>query len=85
MKKKYEIIEKHDVMTCWKCNGQGSLSNTDCEGEGNYCYEHEQFLDKNNDCRVQCSTCNGTGKWEEKHYIIIDNKNKIAFDSDNIG
>lgn len=30
-----------------------------------------------------CPTCDGTGTWIEKHYIIVDNKNKIAFDCDN--
>lgn len=31
---------------------------------------------------IECPTCNGTGLWKETHYIIIDEKNKIAFDSD---
>ena len=31
---------------------------------------------------IMCDLCNGTGKWIENHYIIIDNKNKIAIDSD---
>lgn len=29
-----------------------------------------------------CELCNGSGKWIENHYIVIDNKNKIAIDSD---
>ena len=33
----------------------------------------------------QCPICNGSGKWIEKHYLIIDNKNKIAIDSDSGG
>lgn len=34
---------------------------------------------------LKCSTCNGFGVWKESHYIIIDTKNRIAFDTDNIG
>lgn len=32
-----------------------------------------------------CETCDGTGLWIENHYILIDEKNKIAFDSDTGG
>ena len=32
-----------------------------------------------------CETCNGSGIFREGHFIIIDNKNKIAIDSDNGG
>jgi DnaJ-class molecular chaperone len=70
MKKKYKIIEKYNIMDCWKCNGEGWIYST-------YVI-----------CLLPiiiCSTCHGTGKWSEKHYIIIDLKNKIAMDSDNIG
>jgi len=32
-----------------------------------------------------CSRCNGEGKKKDHHYIIIDEKNKIACDSDTGG
>lgn len=54
MNKKYTIIDKSDIMECWKCNGK----------------------DK------KCSLCNGTNQFRESHYIIVDEKNKIAIDSD---
>jgi DnaJ-class molecular chaperone len=67
--KKSTIISKPDVMMCWKCNGERSVSIN----------VHTPLIKK------QCELCNGTGKWVENHYIIIDNKNKIAIDSDNGG
>ena len=42
-----------------------------CKGKG---YE-EQSLG-------HCKLCLGSGIWIENHYVIIDNKNKIAIDSD---
>jgi len=33
----------------------------------------------------QCPICLGNGIWKEPYYIIIDNKNKIAIDSDTGG
>jgi DnaJ-class molecular chaperone len=32
-----------------------------------------------------CPLCKGLGKWIENHYIVIDNKNNIAIDSDTGG
>jgi len=32
-----------------------------------------------------CSLCYGTGTFRESHYIVIDEKMKIAFDSDTGG
>ena len=32
-----------------------------------------------------CPLCNGSGKWIENHYIVIDETNKIAIDSDTGG
>lgn len=58
--KRYTLINKSDVMFCYKCEGKGFVYGEDCV----------------------CSTCNGSGKWIEPHYIIIDEKNKIAIDSD---
>lgn len=52
--KRLTIIDKSDIMTCWKCCGK----------------------DKN------CSICDGTNEFRESHYIYIDNKSKIAIDSD---
>ena len=40
---------------------------------------------KFDDLGEPCVCCDGTGKWKETHYIIVDEKNKIAIDSDNIG
>jgi len=34
---------------------------------------------------IKCPLCHGTGKWIENHYIVIDNKNKIAFDTETGG
>lgn len=34
---------------------------------------------------VACPLCDGKGKYRESHYYIIDNKIKIAIDSDTIG
>jgi hypothetical protein len=59
--KKSTIIEKHDVMPCWKCDAKGLI-----DGQ-------------------LCDLCNGSGEWIERHYIVIDEKNKIAFDSDTGG
>ena len=49
----------------------------ECDGNGRY-----QHAEKN---MIECPLCKGTGKWIENHYIIIDNENKIAIDSDNGG
>ncbi len=32
-----------------------------------------------------CPCCQGTGKWKETHFIVVDEKNKIAIDSDTGG
>jgi len=32
----------------------------------------------------KCKSCNGTGELEDSIYYFIDNKNKIAIDSDNL-
>lgn len=42
-----------------------------CEGKGWH-----------NTKTIICQTCNGTGIFREGHFIIIDEKNKIAIDSD---
>lgn len=34
---------------------------------------------------LKCKVCEGFGVWKEAHYIVIDNKNKIACDSDTGG
>jgi len=34
---------------------------------------------------MYCPLCEGSGVWIENHYIIIDNKNKIAFDTETGG
>jgi len=34
--------------------------------------------------KKKCRACNGTGVYKEHTYIFIDEKNKIACDSDNL-
>jgi hypothetical protein len=63
--KDYTLIDKSDIMDCWRCEGKGK-------------YIENKKLRK-------CSLCKGSGKWIEKHYIVIDEKNKIAFDTDTGG
>jgi len=55
-KKRYTLLDKSDIMGCWKCEGKKGIET--------------------------CSLCNGTGTFRETHYIIIDEKRKIAFDTD---
>jgi len=64
--KKLQIIDKSDIMACWKCNGEKFIV----------------IDKKHPLIRKQCSLCKGTGKFRESHYIIVDKKNKIAIDSD---
>jgi DnaJ-class molecular chaperone len=49
-----------------------------CSGQGSIVIDGE-------DKPISCSICKGTGKYKETHYIIIDEKNKIAVDSDTGG
>jgi len=72
MKKNFEkekrltVIDKSDIMTCWTCNGEGSI-----------------IINENHPLvRERCTVCDGTGKYRESHYIYVDEKNKIAMDSD---
>jgi DnaJ-class molecular chaperone len=67
--KKSTLIEKSDVMKCWSCDGEGSRVINE---------SHPTVWEK-------CTVCDGTGQWVERHYIVIDNKNKIAFDTDTGG
>jgi len=60
--KDYTLIDKSDIMKCWKCNGKG------------------HFII--NGYHIDCDLCHGSGKFRESHYIIIDEKNKIAIDTD---
>lgn len=53
-KKRYTLLDKSDIMLCWKCGGKDKA----------------------------CTICQGTNQFRETHYIIIDEKQKIAFDSD---
>jgi hypothetical protein len=66
--KNVTIIDNSDYPKCFKCNGTGKI----CSKVNCGCKEP---------CMV-CDVCNGTGKFKESHYYIIDEKNKIAFDSD---
>jgi len=67
--KRCTIISKPDVMKCWSCDGEGSRI---------ICETHPATREK-------CTVCDGTGQWVENHYIVIDNKNKIAIDSETGG
>jgi len=69
--KKSTLITKPDIMTCWKCSGKGTIPMLNLM---------ENKIDDGS-----CPLCKGTGKWIENHYIIIDNKNNIAIDTDNGG
>lgn len=68
--KKSTLISKPNTMMCWKCEGQGWIA------DRNVCCPIGTLI---------CPLCNGSGKWIENHYIIVDNKNRIAIDSDNGG
>lgn len=68
--KKSTLISKPDLMTCWQCEGTGWINDKSITASIG---------------TVICTLCHGSGKWVENHYIIIDNKNKIAIDSDNGG
>lgn len=68
--KRSTLISKPDIMPCWRCDGTGYVA------EPNVCCPIGTAI---------CPLCNGSGTWVENHYIIIDNKNKIAIDSDTGG
>ena len=70
-KKTHSIIAKPDIMVCWTCEGKGELPYRNEAGEVLHFIKEKQT----------CKTCNGTGKWVENHYIVIDEVNKIAIDS----
>jgi DnaJ-class molecular chaperone len=67
--KNVTVIDKSDVMKCWGCEGKGLIT----------------IPQSHPIIRELCPTCQGTGKWVETHYIIVDNKNKIAIDSEFMG
>lgn len=67
-RKDYTLVDKSEIMTCWKCEGKGHWM---VKGVG---YKKQT-----------CDLCNGSGTFRESHYIIIDEKNKIAIDSDTGG
>jgi len=75
MRKTCEMIKTYYIVKCLKCNGYGSLPFYNEAGEPLYVIEEKNI----------CDSCNGTGGCKEKYYIIIDLKNNIAVDSDNIG
>lgn len=67
--KKVTVIDKSDVTSCWTCEGKGFIG----------------IPNTHPVIRELCPTCQGTGKWVESHYIIVDEKNKIAIDSEFMG
>lgn len=62
-----EIINNSQNKKCKECNGKGVVKGTTTIG---------------NPTIYTCDTCQGTGVYKDTHFIIIDNKNKIAIDSD---
>lgn len=64
--KDYTLIDKSETMKCWKCSGKGTI--------------HEVIDGKHT--FKKCDLCNGSGDFRESHYIVIDEKNKIACDTD---
>jgi DnaJ-class molecular chaperone len=67
--KDYTLIDKSDYQLCYRCDGTGWVN----------CFKDS------NETKTPCTVCDGTGLWKEPHYIIIDEKNSIAFDTDNGG
>ncbi len=67
--KKHSIVENFIPMKCWKCDGTGLVD----------CFKNSK------DTKTVCDVCHGTGEWIEKHYIVVDEVNKIAVDSDTGG
>ena len=63
------VISKPDLMPCWSCNSEGST----------VINESHPLI------RTLCPICLGSGTWVENHYIVIDEKNGIAIDSDSGG
>jgi hypothetical protein len=70
MKKKTALLSKPDVMMCWRCDGTGWVNDKTITASLG---------------TIICPLCSGSGKWVENHYIVIDNKNNIAIDSDTGG
>ena len=67
--KRVTIISKPAITECYTCSGEGSF-----------------LINENHPTvREKCTVCNGTGRYTDPHYLIIDNKNKMAWDSDNGG
>ena len=66
--KNYTIIDKSDIMDCWRCEGKGKIRMLNLIN----------FLSQ----EIPCPLCNGNGKFRESHYVIVDEVNKIAIDSD---
>jgi DnaJ-class molecular chaperone len=64
--KNKSLIAKSKTTKCWMCAGKGVVT----------------IPQTHPLVREICPTCEGTGKWVETSYIVIDNKNKIAIDSD---
>jgi len=64
--KNHTVIDNSQYSKCWTCNGEGSI-----------------IINENHPLvREQCAVCNGTGQYKVKHFIIVDEVNKIAVDSD---
>lgn len=83
MKEKIRVIKKVTEMECYSCRGKGNIPKI------------VESVQKMFGCEVNvsmkmpereiCSTCKGTGIWLEEHFIIVNDKRKIAFDTDNMG
>lgn len=67
--KKYSVIDNSYLSQCYTCGGVGSI-----------------VINENHPLvREQCTVCNGTGQYKAEHFIIVDEVNKIAIDSDSEG
>jgi DnaJ-class molecular chaperone len=63
------ITKKIKSQKCYQCNGKGYIEKNQENPGLTALYE-------------TCNACNGTGQFEEYYSYYIDDKNKIAFDSE---
>ena len=73
--RKLKVICEELEMTCWKCEGKGTLFTNCCDGRDCACKGLPIYYS-------ECDMCNGTGIWIEKHYYHI--VNGICIDGDTV-
>jgi DnaJ-class molecular chaperone len=64
--KNHTVIDNSNISQCYTCGGVGSIAVNE---------SHPVV-------RELCHVCKGTGVYKIENYIIVDEVNKIAFDSD---